>query len=126
MQGSHSIIIQNCEGNLDLISVILIGCIKMKFLLSSLNRRQIIYINNHHISNLRSTRRIIVLESQTNAIDAMSLIGRRRVSFTLEDMPQVSATIAADNLRPRHTERIIGMSCHSAGNRIEVRGPTAT
>lgn len=55
----------------------------------------------------------------------MSLIGRRREPLTLEDMAQMTATVAAYYLGPLHSKCVVHMPRHRARNRIEIRGPTA-
>lgn len=55
----------------------------------------------------------------------MPLIGGRRVSFALEHMSQVSSAVAADNLRPLHTESGISVPSHSARDGIEESRPAA-
>lgn len=54
----------------------------------------------------------------------MPLVRRRRVSLTLEHMSQVSTASRAHNLRPSHAKRSIGVSCDSAGDVVEVCGPS--
>jgi hypothetical protein len=55
----------------------------------------------------------------------MPLIRWCRVTLSLEDMSQMTATIRANNLRPRHTKCAIGMSRHRAWHCIEESGPSA-
>jgi hypothetical protein len=55
----------------------------------------------------------------------MPLICRRTISLPLENMPQVSSTVTAHNLRPLHAERAVCVSRHRAGDVVEVRGPAA-
>lgn len=62
---------------------------------------------------------------QTNAINTMPLIRRRRVSLSFEYMPQMSTTFRANNLCPLHTEGAVRMPSHSAWDRIEVCRPAA-
>ena len=62
---------------------------------------------------------------QTDAIDTMPLIRRRRVSLSFKDMPKMSTTFGTNNLRPLHSERAVRMPSHSAWDRIEVCRPAA-
>jgi hypothetical protein len=47
---------------------------------------------------------VILPKLQTDAVHTMSLIRRRRVPFSLEDMSQMTSTITADNLRPHQED----------------------
>lgn len=53
----------------------------------------------------------------------MPLIRRRRVSFPLEDMTQVSSALRAHDLRPRHAECAIGVAFDGARYAVKVCGP---
>lgn len=55
----------------------------------------------------------------------MPLVRRRVMTFPLKHMSQVSTTIRAQNLRPRHAERVVRVPRHRARNAVEVRGPAA-
>lgn len=55
----------------------------------------------------------------------MSLVGRRRVSLSLENVSQMTATITADDLRPAHAERSVCVSGDGAGHSVEEGGPAA-
>lgn len=55
----------------------------------------------------------------------MSLVRRRREPFALEDMSQMSATIAAYNLGTLHTEGPINVSGNRPRDRVKVCGPAA-
>lgn len=67
----------------------------------------------------------IVGELETDAVDAVSLIGRGIVSLALEDMTQMATTVSAQNLGARHSQRAILMADDSTGNRVKVGGPAA-
>ena len=60
---------------------------------------------------------------QADTIDTMSLICRRSIPFSLENMTQMATTIRTYNLRSRHTKGAISMSCHCAWYAVEVRWP---
>lgn len=70
-------------------------------------------------------RHILILESQTNAVDTMSLVRRRRVPLPLEHMSQMPSTIATHDFRPGHPERAIRMPRHRARDAIEIGRPSA-
>ena len=55
----------------------------------------------------------------------MPLIRGRIVPLPLENMPQVPATVATDNFRPRHAERVVLMPCHGTWYRVKIRRPAA-
>jgi len=54
----------------------------------------------------------------------MPLVRRRGVTLSLEDVSQVATAITTHNLRPRHPEGAVRVSRHSAGDTIEVCGPS--
>lgn len=88
--------------------------------------------SSHHHPSTPVTRRpspssllLLRRKPETNAVDTMPLIRRRRVSLPLENMPKMSTTLRTNNLRPLHSERAIRMPSHSAWDRIEVCRPTA-
>lgn len=56
----------------------------------------------------------------------MSLICRRRIPLSLENMSQMSSTIATSDFRTLHAEGGVRMSRYGTGDRVEVRGPAAT
>lgn len=68
---------------------------------------------------------LLILKVQTNTINTMPLIRRRRVPLPLKHMPQVPAAVRARNLRPCHAEGAVGVADDSAGDGIEVGGPAA-
>ena len=55
----------------------------------------------------------------------MPLIRRRWVPFPLEDMAQVSPTLRAHNLRPRHAERAVSVPFDRARYAVKICGPAA-
>lgn len=55
----------------------------------------------------------------------MSLVRRRRVSLSLEDVSQVTSTVAAHDLCPLHAECAVGVSGHCARNGVEECRPSA-
>ena len=67
----------------------------------------------------------ILRKLDTNTINTVPLIRRCRISFSLEHVPQMPTAIRADDLRPRHTKRVILMPRHSARQGVEIRGPSA-
>ena len=88
--------------------------------------------SHHHNPSSRITRKpipssILLLrrKPQTNAINTVPLIRRRRVSLPLEYMPQMSTTFRANNLCPLHPEGAVRMPSNGAWNRIEVCRPAA-
>lgn len=56
---------------------------------------------------------------------AMTLVGRSRVAFSLEDVTKVTTTVGADNLSTLHTKGAVGVSGYSTGNGIEEGRPAA-
>lgn len=77
----------------------------------------------NRLSSLRL--RVPLVELDAHRVNAVPLVGRRGVSLALEDVPQVSTAVAANNLRSLHAESAVGMPCHSAGDGVEERGPAA-
>ena len=55
----------------------------------------------------------------------MTLVRRRIEPFALEDVAQVSAAVAANDLGPRHAEGAILVPRHGPGNAVEVGRPAA-
>ena len=55
----------------------------------------------------------------------MSLVRRRGVSLSLEDMSQVTSTVAAHNLCPLHAKRAVGVSSHRSRNGVKECRPAA-
>lgn len=55
----------------------------------------------------------------------MPLVGRRRVPFPLEHMPQMPPAVGAQYLRPRHAERLVRVAHDGPGDAVKVRGPAA-
>lgn len=76
-------------------------------------------------SSLRLRCLLVFCKLQTNTIDAMPLICRRRIPLALEDMAQMTPAVTTHNLRPLHPKRAIRMSSHGAGDRVKVRRPAA-
>ena len=62
---------------------------------------------------------------QTDAIDAVPLIRRRRVPLPAEHVPQMPPAARARDLRACHAEGAVGAARHGAGDRVEVGGPAA-
>lgn len=56
----------------------------------------------------------------------MSLICWCWEPLALEDMPEVTATVGADNLSPQHAQGSILVSCYSARDAVKIGGPSAT
>lgn len=54
----------------------------------------------------------------------MSLVGRCGIALPLKDVSQVAAAITTYNLRSRHPKTAIGVSRHSAGDTVEICGPS--
>lgn len=69
---------------------------------------------------------IVFVELQRDTIDTVSLIGRRCVSFSLEDMAQVTSAIAANYLCSCHAEGSVCVTGDSTWDGIEVGGPATT
>jgi len=69
--------------------------------------------------------RIILIKLQTNTIDTMPLIRRRRISLPLKHMSQMPSTITAHNLDPLHAKRLIRVAGDSSRHGIEKSRPTA-
>lgn len=67
--------------------------------------------------------RLVLTKLQTDAIHTMPLVRRRRVSFSLKHMAQMSSTVTTDNLNPLHAKRPIYMSRNRSGHRIEICRP---
>lgn len=55
----------------------------------------------------------------------MPLVGGGRVAFALEDVPEMSTAVGADDLDPSHSQRSILMSGHGAGDAVKVGRPPA-
>lgn len=56
----------------------------------------------------------------------VTLVGRSRVSFALENVTEMATTVGADDLSALHTEGAVGVSGHSTGHSIEESRPAAT
>jgi len=80
-------------------------------------------LSSSHLLSLALLLPIPVRKPQTHTIDTMPLISRRRVSLPLENMPQMSPTIAAHDLRPRHPEGAVRMPRHRPRDTVEIRRP---
>ena len=74
---------------------------------------------------LRFRTLLILRKPQANTIHTVPLIRGRGVPLSFEDMTQMPATVAADDLRPFHAKSIIHMSGHRSRNRIKVCWPAA-
>lgn len=86
--------------------------------------------SSHHRPPTPVTRRpspssllLLWRKPETDTVDTMPLIRRRRVSLSLEYMAKMSTTFRTNNLRPLHSERAVRMPSHSAWDRIEVCRP---
>jgi hypothetical protein len=55
----------------------------------------------------------------------VSLVSRRRVTLSLENVSQMSSAIAAHDLCPLHAKCAVGVSSYSTRNSVEEGGPTA-
>ncbi len=54
----------------------------------------------------------------------MPLVGRSGIALPLEDVSQVAAAVTTYNLRPRHPKTAVRVSRHSAGDTVEICGPS--
>ncbi len=79
----------------------------------------------HSISLRRPRPRLLPLKVQTDAINTMPLIRRRRVPLPLEHMPQMPAALGARDLGARHAEGAVRVADNGAGDAVEVGGPAA-
>lgn len=68
---------------------------------------------------------LILREPQTDAVDAVPLVRRRRVPLPLEHMPQVPAAVGADDLGALHAERGVEVPVDRPGDAVVVGGPAA-
>jgi len=92
----------------------------------SLTASRLLGCESYSFSLPNARRRIVlIMKLQTDAVDTMSLIGRRRITLSLKNMPQVPATVRADDLSTLHTKCAVCMSRHSARNAVKVRWPAA-
>lgn len=64
----------------------------------------------------------LVFEVQADAVDTVPLVRWRFVTFSFEDMAQVSATSCTSNLDPGHPERLVFVASDSARKSIELQG----
>ena len=103
--------------------IIMIGCIHHP---SSLSPQPTIQ-NSSTSPNVLSLGLGLVLltEIQTDTVDTVPLVRRRRIAFPLENMSQVPATVRAHDLRPLHPERAVRVSRHRARDGVVERGPAA-
>ena len=69
--------------------------------------------------------RVVLVELEADAIDAMPLIRRRVVPFTLEYMTQVATALTTHDLSPLHAKTTIGMTSHSARDAVKICRPSA-
>lgn len=74
---------------------------------------------------LRLHTLLSLLKPQTNTINTVPLIRRCRKPLSLKNMPQMTPTVTAYNLRPLHPKGVIRMPRHSTGDRIKICGPAA-
>jgi len=68
---------------------------------------------------------LLIVKFQTNTVDTVPLVRRRRIALSLEDVSQMASTVRTHNLGPLHAEGAVGMSRHSAREAVEVSGPSA-
>lgn len=70
-------------------------------------------------------RLVLGRKIEAYAVDAVPLIGRRRVPLSLKDVTQVAAAVGADNLGPDHAESTIFVTGDRARNAVKVGRPAA-
>ncbi len=70
--------------------------------------------------------RIILVKLQADTVHAMPLVCGCRISLALEYVSEVSTTVGADDLRARHAEGAIRVSCHSTWNIVEICRPATS
>lgn len=68
---------------------------------------------------------VVLCELQTDTVDAMSLVSRRWIPFSLEHMSQMPSAVAAHNLRPLHPESAICMPRHRTWHGVKESRPAA-
>jgi hypothetical protein len=68
---------------------------------------------------------ILRCELHADTVDTMSLICRSGISFSLEDVAQMSTTVRAHNFCSFHTECSVSVSGYCARDVIEVCRPSA-
>jgi hypothetical protein len=66
---------------------------------------------------------VIFRKLQADAVDAVPLIRWCIIALSFEDMTQVAATVAADNLRPLHAESTVCMSRDCARDGVIICWP---
>lgn len=82
---------------------------------------------HNHLFGLSVTRLWIILtELQRDAVYAVSLICWCWVSLSLENVSQMTSTVAANNFRSLHAEGAVSVSGHCTWNGIEICGPATT
>lgn len=62
---------------------------------------------------------------EADAVDAVALVGRGGMALALEDVAEVAAAVAADNLGAGHAERAVLVARHGAGDAVVVGRPAA-
>jgi hypothetical protein len=56
----------------------------------------------------------------------MSLVSRRWVAFSLENMSQMTTAVCTNDLCSLHAKRAIGVAGHGAGDVVKICWPSAT
>lgn len=70
--------------------------------------------------------RAILAKVDADAVDAVPLVCGRSVTLALENMAEMTSTVAAHNFGSCHTERPVLMSRYSARNSVEERRPATS
>lgn len=65
-------------------------------------------------------------EAETDAVDAVPLVGGRVIALALEDVTEVAAAVGADDLGARHAKGPVLVARHGAGDAVVVGRPAAT
>jgi len=78
-----------------------------------------------HQTLLLALNRIILIKLDTNTINTMPLIRRRRIPLPLNHMPQMPTAITTHNLRPLHPKRAVRVPGHGARHGVEEGRPAA-
>lgn len=73
-----------------------------------------------------SRRTLILGEPQTDTIHTVPLISGSRVPFPFKDVTKVTPTVAANDLRPLHSQTAIHVSLDSSRDGVKVRRPAAS
>ena len=66
---------------------------------------------------------IVGAELDADAVDAVPLVRRGCVAFTLEDVAQMATAVGTDDLGADHAQGTVGVSRHRAGDGIEEGRP---